>query len=272
MSPARKPVKKSASRSASVNRKNRRSSANGPADDFTSVTEPNPQGSTRERMLHLILQGQGRPATVRELAEELGLSSPASAHRHLKNLAEEGLIMQVPGGGSRSWAPCPTHAVIHDPEKTIPVVGRIAAGIPIESCLDQGLNPDEWLEMGPAAFGQKRDVVALLVEGESMRDAGIHSGDHAVIRRQSKVENGEIAAVTIEGEGTLKCWRIKTGRGKKSNIYLEAAHPDFPPLELNADMGEIQIFGKLIGVVRRFRRPSTTVSSRPSSPRSSASR
>lgn len=178
--------------------------------------------------------------------------------------------MQVAGGGSRSWAPSPSVLNLPDSEKTIPVVGRIAAGMPIESCLDQGHSPDEWLEMAPTAFGQKSDVVALLVEGESMRDAGIHSGDHAVIRRQSSVENGEIAAVTIEGEGTLKRWRMKPGKGKNSKVFLEAAHPDFPPLELKAEMGEIQIFGKLIGVVRRFRRPQSASGSL--SNRSSGSR
>lgn len=211
-------------------------------------------------MLQLILEGQGRPATVRELAEQLGLSSPASAHRHLKNLSEEGWIIQVEGGGSRSWAPNPSMLNPFETDKSIPVVGRIAAGIPIESCLDQGQSPDEWLEMAPTAFGQKNDVVALLVEGESMRDAGIHSGDHAVIRRQSHAENGEIAAVTIEGEGTLKRWRVTSGIGEGSKVFLESAHPDFPPLELKAEMGEIQIFGKLIGVVRRFRQPQTRIS------------
>ena len=218
------------------------------------ATNPDSKGSTRQRLLNFLHEGQGRPATVRELAQKLGLSSPASVHRHLKKLAEEGLTIQVPGGGSRSWAPLSQHPNQLDPASSIPIVGRIAAGIPIESCLDSGAHPEEWLDMAPTAFGQKQDVVALIVEGESMRDAGIHSGDHAVIRRQPSVENGEIAAVTIEGEGTLKRWRKKDGREKRSQVFLEASHPDFPPLELREGMGEIQIFGKLIGVVRKFPR------------------
>ena len=223
-------------------------------------------------MLDLIVNGSGRPPTVRELATELGLSSPASVHRHLKKLAQEGLITQVPGGGSRSWAPMTaatsqqksTNQERHssgkshsksdswDPVQQIPIVGRIAAGVPIESCLESGDTPDHWLDMPPTAFGQKSNVVALLVEGESMRDAGIHSGDHAIIRCQPKVENGEIAAVTIDGEGTLKRWRIASGRDQSSKVQLEAANPDFPPLELKKEMGEVQIFGKLIGVIRKF--------------------
>ena len=218
------------------------------------ATDPDPKGSTRQRLLNFIYEGQGRPATVRELAQKLGLSSPASVHRHLKKLADEGLVTQVAGGGARSWAPLSQRPNQLDPTSSIPIVGRIAAGIPIENCLDSGGHPEEWLEMAPTAFGQKRNVVALLIEGESMRDAGIYSGDHAVIRRQPSVENGEIAAVTIEGEGTLKRWRTKVERGKKSQVLLEASHPDFPPLELREGMGEIQIFGKLIGIVRKFPR------------------
>ncbi len=231
-----------------------------------SMTQPDPQGTTRERLLDLILNGTGRPASVRELATDLGLSSPASVHRHLKKLAQEGWITQVPGGGARSWEPCDRS----DQEKTdrftssqqIPIVGRIAAGVPIESCLEGGHSPDHWLDMPPTAFGQKRDVVALLIEGESMREAGIHSGDHAVIRCQPKVENGEIAAVTIDGEGTLKRWRVASGRRPPAKIQLEAAHPDFPPLVLKKGMGEIQVFGKLIGIVRKFPQASGNRASR----------
>ena len=162
--------------------------------------------------------------------------------------------MQVAGGGSRSWAPSPSVLNLPDSEKTIPVVGRIAAGVPIESCLDQGHSPDEWLEMAPTAFGQKSDVVALLVEGESMRDAGIHSGDHAVIRRQSSVENGEIAAVTIEGEGTERfvghlgcCDHLHAPDATRSALLAAQAKP--LPREVASHLAGAEAHSDLVSLV-----------------------
>ena len=89
-------------------------------------------------MLDLIRGSSHRPATVRELATQLGLSSPASVHRHLKKLEEAGLITRVSGGGSRSWSPVIEDQADSPRPDSIPVVGRIAAGRPIESCLESG--------------------------------------------------------------------------------------------------------------------------------------
>ena len=221
-------------------------------DSKTSDLDSPRGNNTRQRMLDLIRGSSHRPATVRELATQLGLSSPASVHRHLKKLEEAGLITRVSGGGSRSWSPVIEDQADSPRPDSIPVVGRIAAGRPIESCLESGQQPEEWIDMPPSAFGQKDHVVALTVEGHSMQDAGIHNGDLAIIRNQPTVENGEIAAITIEGEGTLKRWRKKTDASQETRIILEAAHPDFPPLELNSEMGSIKVFGKLVGLVRRF--------------------
>ncbi len=97
------------------------------------------------------------------------------------------------------------------------------------------------------SFARSGKVVALRIEGHSMTEAGIMDGDYVIIRRQPRVENGEIAAVSLAGEGTLKRWRIKGRR-----VRLEPANARFSDIPLGRGRGEVRIFGKLVGVVRIF--------------------
>ena len=95
-------------------------------------------------------------------------------------------------------------------DKTVglPIVGRIAAGQPILTQADAPDSADPLQEptlaIDPHMFAATGDLVALKVQGDSMIDAGILDGDYVIIRRQESVENGEIAAVLVNGEGTLK--------------------------------------------------------------------
>jgi len=92
----------------------------------------------------------------------------------------------------------------------LPVVGAIAAGRPIEARSEAFLNADPYdnsypsLALDPRVFAASGELVAMQIEGDSMIDAGILDGDYVIVRRQNQVENGEIAAVYIDGEGTLK--------------------------------------------------------------------
>ena len=149
--------------------------------------------------------------------------------------------MRDPSAGSRSWR------ALTEVASGVPVVGHIAAGEPIENCLACGDPPETWLPLRSQAFVGSGDLVALRVEGMSMRDAGILSGDYAIIRCQPEVENGEIAAITVDGEGTLKRW---SRRG--SQIRLEGANPDFPTIDLSKGKGTVEVFGRLVGVIRWF--------------------
>ena len=217
-----------------------------------------PLTGNRLQVLELLRQSvrQNRPATVREIARQLGLSSPASVHRHLRRLEQMGLIERDPAAGSRNWQP------IQQPQdptsSSIPVVGRIAAGEPIESGDDA--RTDATIPIDPKTFGSAATIVALQIEGMSMRDAGILSGDLAIVRRQPTVENGEIAAVSIDGEGTLKIWRgPHEGEGvgpQKTvrSVRLEAANCGFETMEIDPGQHQVEVFGKLVGIIRRFER------------------
>jgi len=162
----------------------------------------------------------------------------------------------------------------------VPLVGEIAAGKPIESYseaflpdgVDQhGLyrqeNPSRFtspseapmLPLDPALFGESGELMALRVDGSSMINAGILDGDYVIIRRQNSVEEGEIAAVIVNGEGTLKRWKSQsptTAKSKKANnnkkkVTLVAANELFDPIEISEEDGkDVVVFGKYVGLVR----------------------
>ena len=210
------------------------------------IRRPDAEGrdgpGSRERIRRYLLecQLQGESPTVREIGDSVGLSSPATVQQHLRILERQGVLQQIGGGRSRCWR---INELPKGRTPRIPVVGRIAVGEPFE-------NPDRdavYLPISPRAFAPSGEVVALRVDGESMVEAGILSGDHVIIQRQGRVESGDVAAVLINGEGSLKRWRQKNQR-----VALEPSNRLFSPVPLHRRGGDISIYGKLVGVVRSF--------------------
>ncbi len=185
------------------------------------------------------------PPTFREIGRKLNITSTKGVTDHLEVLSRKGYI-------ERSHHQSRAIRVIRHPDAhpdsipsgKIPVVGRIAAGSPI---FDEG-NVDDYLELDPLIFG-RGTVFALQVKGESMIDDHICDGDLAIIRRQEKVDNGEIAAIMVEGfeeEATLKHFH----KSDKS-IELRSANDAFSTIVVNPKETKIAILGKLIGIVRK---------------------
>ncbi len=193
---------------------------------------------TREIFDYLVEQARdGYSPSIREIGQAVGLSSSATVHKHIKILEKEGAVSL--NGKSRKIK---VHKGLG-----LQIVGKIAAGYPLAS-EDDDLGE---LEMPSTMFTQSGDVVALQVVGHSMIDAHICDGDYAIIRKQQRVENGEIAAVTIDGEGTLK--RIVADDNR---IELKPANPNFKPFSFSREIVEengaqIEVFGKLVGIVRQ---------------------
>ena len=125
--------------------------------------------------------------------------------------------------------------------RTIPVMGRIAAGVPISAI--QTHQSD--IECPPHLVGGGEHF-ALEVRGDSMIEAGIHDGDIVILRRTAAADNGDIVVALIENEeATLK--RLKKRNGA---IALEAANPSYETRILSPDQVSIQ--GRLVGLVRRY--------------------
>lgn len=181
---------------------------------------------------------QGIAPTVREICAGLGLASPGSLLKHLRALEREGLLNHTPGR-MRAW-----QVVGRSPGATIPVIGRIAAGSPVLA--EENREEDILIDAG--LFGGE-DLFALRVEGDSMIEAHIQAGDLAVIRPQAEADNGQIAAVMIEGteyEATLKIIRRYD-----QTLELRAANPAYEPFLFHGpDRARVSILGRLVGVIR----------------------
>jgi len=181
--------------------------------------------------------------TVREIGGALGLAGPAGIHRILRILEAKGHILSTPGK-KRSW-----RLAAGDPDRGLPVKGRIAAGEP----LDVWESPDERIPLDPTFYGHE-DCFALRVKGDSMIGRHIRDGDLAVIRPQTDVENGEIAAVIVAG--VLPEAALKIIRKNPKSISLHSANPAYPPLRFSGTAAaNIRIIGRYVGLIRIARQP-----------------
>lgn len=122
------------------------------------------------------------------------------------------------------------------------VLGRIAAGAPREAIQDA----DEILPVSPQFF-RGNDLFALRVKGDSMKDVGILPGDIAVLNRQQDVGDGEIAAVLLDEDATLKFVHRRS-----KTVVLRGANPDFPDIIIrNDESRSLRILGKYVGLIRQ---------------------
>ncbi|MEW8319223.1 MAG: transcriptional repressor LexA [Candidatus Thiodiazotropha sp.] len=193
---------------------------------------------TQDRTLAFIrryLKRRGYAPSLIEIAEGIGISSKGTAHRHVQALAEAGVIRLI-ADRKRGIELADEEALS---KTSLPLLGRIAAGQPIEAIAGQ-----ERLELNDL-FGPDR--YALQVKGDSMIDAGILDGDLAVIERCDTADDGAIVVALIDDqEATLKrLRRLKSGR-----IKLIAENPEIPPMIYAAKRVRIQ--GVLVCQLRRY--------------------
>ncbi|MEO0328799.1 MAG: transcriptional repressor LexA [Pseudomonadota bacterium] len=124
---------------------------------------------------------------------------------------------------------------------SIPVMGKIAAGVPISAIQENSHS----VTVPPEMIGQG-EYYALTVEGDSMIEAGIHDGDTAVIRQTSQATGGDIVVALIDDEEAT----LKTFRREGETIALEAANPAYAVRQLPAQRVKVQ--GRLVGLIRRY--------------------
>lgn len=197
------------------------------------------------RIFNLVRQwrvSKGYSPTMQELADELGVSK-VTVFEHVEALIEKGALQRDPNK-ARSLSVV-EEAVPPDEESglTFPLVGRIAAGMPIEKCAqDESLRLSEIF--GPQT-ARRGDMFALRVDGESMRDEGILDGDYVIVEKRSTARNGDrVVALLDGGETTLKTFY----REKDGMIRLQPANPEFEPIRVR----DCQVQGVVIGVMRRY--------------------
>ncbi len=180
-------------------------------------------------------ESHGYPPSVREIAEAVGLKSPATVHFHLKGLREAGYISQAEGKTRAITITDPKHSR----RDQVPLVGYVAAGTPI---LAQE-NIEEYLTFDTS--GLSGEHFALKVRGESMLEAGILPGDVVVVHQQPLARNGDIVVALFEDEATVKTFRRENGH---IWLYPENSSGEYQPID-----GEgCSILGRVVAVIRRY--------------------
>ena len=195
------------------------------------------------RLIRDARMSRGISPTMQELANELGVSK-VTVFEHVEALVKKGALTRDKNK-ARSLSIAEEYALpdeMHD-GISFPLMGRIAAGYPIERMQDdESLNLESFF--GPRT-GNVGATFALQVEGDSMQDEGIFSGDYVIVERRQTARNGErVVALLAEGETTLKTfYKEKDGR-----IRLQPANESFDPIIVD----DCQIQGVVIGVLRRY--------------------
>jgi repressor LexA len=224
------------------------------------------------RFIHERLRETGVPPSFDEMKDALDLKSKSGIHRLITALEERGFIRRLPNraralevirlpestsgaGSQRRFTPSVVEGGLagkakaapqsapdsRDREMSIPVMGRIAAGVPISAIQTRSHSitlSGDFLAQG--------DHFALEVRGDSMVEAGILDGDLVVIRRQDSANTGDIIVALIDDEEAT----LKRFRRRGSSIALEAANQAYETRALGPDRVKIQ--GKLVSLVRRY--------------------
>ena len=183
----------------------------------------------------------GYPPTVREIGKDLGLSSPATIHTHLNNLAKKGFIRKDESKNRAIELLVENEYANRDENVVnVPLLGKITAGSPIEAIE----KPNEYFSIPTYLVPRNKEVFTLNVSGCSMINAGILDGDIVIVERQNTARNGEIVvAMTDENEVTLKTFYKEDGY-----FRLQPENDTMDPIILN----NVTILGKAIGLYRKI--------------------
>ena len=174
--------------------------------------------------------------SIRQMMQAMGLKSPAPIQSRLKHLQEKGYISWQEGKAR-------TMQIVDEITGGVPIMGSVAAGGLIETYSDVQENLDI------SDVLKKKNVFALTVNGDSMIDACIANGDMVLMEpvfEINSLRNGTIISALVPGLGTTLKYFIRRG----SEIFLEAANPNYDPIKINEDQLVIQ--GKLLAVWRRI--------------------
>lgn len=174
--------------------------------------------------LNQYIQKYGYSPTLTEIAEAMGLSSLATVHEHLAALEKKGIIRKFEGQ-VRGLELVDAFAGKALEAVELPVIGKIAAGKPIEAIE----NNERTVMVSPDMVSKNKRTFVLQVKGDSMIEAGIHSGDHVVIEQRETAEQGEIVVALIDGEfATLKRYYKENGRIKlvPANSTMDPFYPE----------------------------------------------
>ena len=199
--------------------------------------------STKQReILEYIKQeilNKGYPPAVREICEAVDLKSTSSVHSHLETLEKNGYIRRDATKPRAIEIIDDNFNLVRREVVNVPLVGTVAAGQPILAVE----NVDGYFPI-PAEFMPNEQSFMLKVKGDSMINAGIFDGDQVLVKQQPTADNGDIVVALVEDSAT-----VKTFYKEKGYYRLQPENDTMDPIIIT---GEIQILGKVFGVMRFY--------------------
>lgn len=184
------------------------------------------------------LNKKGYAPTIEEICEHFDLSSLATVHKHLTNLQAKGFIKR---SWNRSRAMELVPSEVEGKATALPLLGRVAAGMPIEA-----VQASDTIFV-PRDMVGRRDTFVLQVKGDSMIDEQIRDGDYVIVENRKTARDGEMVIALLDGESvTLK----KLYRDAPGRVRLQPANSRMRPIIV--EQGDLRIQGVVIGVLRKY--------------------
>lgn len=200
--------------------------------------------SKRQQMILDFIKSEvdkkGYPPSVREIAVAVGLASSSTVHGHLERIETKGYIRRDPTKprAIEILDKSVDSNIPRDEARYAPVIGKVTAGLPITAIE----NIEEFIPVPSSSANVDDNLFVLIIEGESMIEAGILDGDMVIIRQQNTAENGDIVvAMTEDDEATVKRFFKE-----KDHIRLQPENATMEPLRYQ----NVTILGKVIGLYR----------------------
>ena len=188
-----------------------------------------------EYIKEMILK-KGYPPAVREICEAVHLKSTSSVHSHLESLEKNGYIRRDPTKPRTIEILDDDFALTRRELVNVPVIGTVAAGVPILA--EQ--NIEDYLPI-PAEILPNKEVFMLKVKGNSMIEAGIYNGDKVIVAKQPNAENGDKVVALVDDSATVKTFYKENGQ-----FRLQPENSSMDPIILD----QVEILGKVIGLFR----------------------
>ena len=184
---------------------------------------------------------RGYPPTIREIGINFNLNSTGSVRDYLHALEKKGFINR---NLRTSRGIEILKKTIIAKTRSIPIYGSIAAGAPTVAAQQ---SYDEEVIVDSAWFGNDSETFSLRVQGESMIDAGILDGDLVVVRKQDYANDGDIVAVVIDDDATVKYFYREGNR-----IRFQPANEGMEPIFMEENKAQLHISGKVVGIMRKY--------------------
>ena len=183
---------------------------------------------------------KGYPPAVREICEAVNLKSTSSVHSHLETLEKNGYIRRDPTKPRAIEIIDDEFNLTRRETVNVPIVGTVAAGVPILA----RQNIENYFPV-PSEFMPNAQTFMLRVKGDSMINIGINSGDLVLVEQRNDARNGDVVVALVEDSAT-----VKTFYREKGHVRLQPENDSMDPIIVNNDL---QILGKVFGVFRLMR-------------------